>query len=68
MSNSEPSKKPYNIVVRAGIWITVGSGLIWVGGETYKLIQTFIPWAIGTGIAVLAVGLFFQFRSKPGTE
>ncbi len=56
--------RPYNALVRLGLWITVIAAALWVGGKAIKYIEVYLPFAIGVGIAVMVGGLVLQFR-KP---
>ena len=68
MSKSVAAKKPYNNIVRVGMWITVAAALVWVGGKTYDQIQSGVPWVLALGIAVLLLGLLVQFRKARLTK
>jgi hypothetical protein len=61
-------KHHYNLVVRIGIWITVISAAIWAGGVLIKTIEQFLPYALGLGVLVMAIGLFIQFRAPKSAE
>ncbi len=56
--------RPYNALVRLGLWITVIAAALWIGGKAIKFIEVYLPFAIGVGIAVMIGGLVLQFR-KP---
>jgi hypothetical protein len=68
MGKEAAEKRPYNRVVRIGMWLTLAAALVWAGGETYKMIQTYVPYALGLGIVVLAAGLAIQFKKVKPTE
>jgi hypothetical protein len=68
MGREPVEKRPYNLVVRIGMWLTLAAALVWLGGETYKVIQDFVPYALGLGILILAGGLFIQFKKVKPTE
>jgi len=54
--------RPYNPVVRAGLWITVISAALWAGGRLINQIALYLPYAVGVGIGLMVVGLIIQFR------
>ncbi len=56
--------RPYNAVVRLGLWVTVIAAALWVGGKAIKFIEVYLPFAIGAGIVLMVAGLVIQFR-KP---
>lgn len=56
--------RPYNKIVRFGLWATVISAAVWAGGLLIKQIEMYLPYALGIGIAIMALGLILEFRSK----
>jgi|GEM_PF-2908475 len=65
-ANSVNPVRPYNALVRLGLWITVIAAALWVGGKAIKYIEVYLPFAIGVGIAVMIGGLVLQFRKPKG--
>ena len=61
-SNPNRTPRPYNLVVRGGLWITVISAALWAGGRLIDKIALYLPYALGVGIGLMAVGLVIQFR------
>lgn len=44
-------KRPYNLVVRAGLWVTVISALLWAGGRLINKIAFYLPYASAWALA-----------------
>lgn len=56
------TKAPLNIIARIGLWVTVGTALVWVGGQLIQKIEFALPYCLGVGIVLMAVGIFVQSR------
>ncbi|HZO87383.1 MAG TPA: hypothetical protein VFB38_03525 [Chthonomonadaceae bacterium] len=54
--------RPYNLVVRAGLRITVLAAALWAGGRLINKIAAYLPYALGIGIGLMVIGLIIQFR------
>jgi hypothetical protein len=66
----DPTQTPkhhYNLVIRIGIWVTVITAAIWTGGALIKTIERYLPYALGTGVFIMAIGLFIQYRKSKAT-
>jgi len=64
MSDDKAPKKPYNKIVTTGMWLTLAVLVFWAGGEAFKKVEMYIPWALAVGVLILILGLLIQFR-KP---
>jgi hypothetical protein len=56
-----------NWVLKIGMWMTVVVAAIWAGGYLIKQIESYLPYALGLGILILAAGMILQVRT-PKTE
>lgn len=52
-----------NPLTKAGIWITVVSAALWVGDHVVQAVVDYIPYAVGFGILVMALGLWLSARN-----
>lgn len=55
-------RRPYNIVVRMGLWVTVIAAALWAGGRLINIIALYLPYVLGIGIGLMLIGLIIQFR------
>ncbi len=62
MDKEKQKREPYSLIVRVGMWATVVTAAVWAGGYVIRFIEPFLPYALGTSIAITALGLFVQFR------
>lgn len=56
--------RSYNLVVRAGLWVTVISAALWAGGRLINIISHYLPYALGVGVGLMLIGLVIQFRTS----
>ncbi len=56
-------KKPLNLVIRFGLWVTVGAALVWVGGLTYSVLHIYIPFAAALGVFLVILGSVQEYKS-----
>ena len=56
-----------NKIVRFGMWITVITAAIWAGGHIIQRIEAYLPYALGIGVGLMAIGLLVQFKKNQKT-
>lgn len=64
--NAARDFRPYNALVRLGLWSAVLSSILWERGRLSQYIEADLPYAIGVESSVMIVGLVIRFR-KPKT-
>jgi|GEM_PF-2323413 len=55
---------PKNRWIYVGILFVVASALIFVGTELGKRIEFAVPYALGVGVILIGIGLFFESKKK----
>ena len=56
--------RPYNWIVRAGVWVTVIASSLWAGGRLINKIALYLPYAIGVGAGLMVIGLILHYRTS----
>ncbi len=51
---------PKNRLIYVGILVTGAAGLMWLAAEVLRRMIFFYPYAIGAGILLIVIGLFWE--------
>lgn len=55
---------PRNRVMYLGVLVVAASALLYLGGMLIKLIEWFLPWSAGAGVALILIGLWMELQKN----
>lgn len=55
---------PRNRAIYLGVLIMAATALLYLGGQLIRLIEWFLPWAAGVGVALILIGLYAELQKN----
>lgn len=55
---------PRNRMIYVGVLVVAASALLYLGGMLIKLIEWFLPWSAGGGVALILIGLWAELQKN----
>lgn len=55
---------PHNRAIYLGVLIVAATALLYLGGQLIRLIEWFLPWAAGVGVALILIGLYIELQKN----
>lgn len=55
---------PRNRLIYVGVLVVAAAALLYVGGQLIRVIEWFLPWAAGIGVALILMGLFVEMQKS----